>query len=87
MMQGQLIRTLSLLRPEDLFPAWRYADLLEDMDEIGPRETRRWKEGIYGLMVLWGLEADEVIIGSYGHAVSGAIDGKVGTPLTATNVS
>lgn len=56
-----LARTLSLLRPEDLFPAWRYADLLEDMGKISPREARRWKEGIFGLMVLWGLEPDEVL--------------------------
>jgi len=24
-------------------------------------EARRWKEGIYGLMVLWGLEPNEVV--------------------------
>ena len=54
--------TLSLLRPEDLFPAWRYVDLLEEMGEMHPREARRWKEGVYGLMVLWGMEPDDLLL-------------------------
>ena len=33
----------------------------EECCEIEPDEARLWKEGIYGLMVLWGLEPDEVV--------------------------
>ncbi len=35
--------------------------MMEECGEIEAGEARRWKEGIYGLMVLWGLEPDEVI--------------------------
>ena len=35
--------------------------MMEEWGEIEADEARRWKEGIYGLMVLWGLEADEVL--------------------------
>ena len=53
-------RTLALLKPADLFPAWKWIDMMEECGEIEADETRRWKEGIYGLMVLWKLEPDEV---------------------------
>ena len=53
-------RTLALLKPADLFPAWKWIDVMEERGEIGADEARRWKEGIYGLMVLWELEPDEV---------------------------
>ena len=52
-------RTLALLKPADLFPAWKWIDMMEQSGEIEAVETRRWKEGIYGLMVLWGLEPDD----------------------------
>ena len=35
--------------------------MMEQCGDIGAREAKRWKEGIYGLMLLWGLEPDEVI--------------------------
>ena len=52
MPQDTLTRTLALLKPDDLFPAWRYIDLMEPGGEIDPEEARRWKEGIYWLMRL-----------------------------------
>lgn len=55
-----IVATLAELRPEDLYATWRYADLLEEIGEMSPQEARRWKEGVFGLMVLWGLEPDEV---------------------------
>ncbi len=33
---------------------------MEECGEIETNEARRWKHGIYGLMVLWGLELGEV---------------------------
>ena len=48
-------RTLALLKPADLFPAWKWIDIMEECGEIEPGEAKRWKEGIYGLMVLWSL--------------------------------
>ncbi len=44
----------------DLFPAWKWIDMMEQGGEIAAGEARLWKQGIYGLMVLWGLEPDEV---------------------------
>ena len=29
--------------------------MMEECGEIEAGEAQRWKEGIYGLMVLWGL--------------------------------
>jgi len=34
--------------------------MMEECDEIEADEARLWKEGIYGLMVLWGLEQTDV---------------------------
>ena len=34
---------------------------MEQGGEIDLKEARRWKEGFYGLMSLWGLEADELL--------------------------
>ena len=48
--------TLALLKPADLFPTWKWIDMLEECREIKAGEARLWKEGLYGLMVLWGLE-------------------------------
>ncbi len=54
-------RTLALLKPADLYPAWQWIDMMEECGEIEAGEERRWKEGIYGLMVLWRLEPDHMI--------------------------
>ncbi len=35
--------------------------MMEQRGEMEAGEARRWKEGIYGLMVLCGLEPDEVL--------------------------
>ena len=56
-----LTRTLSMLRPADLYPAWKWLDLMERAGEMGGVEAQRGKRGIFGLMQLWGLEADEVV--------------------------
>ncbi len=54
-------RTLALLKPADLFPSWRWIDMMEWCGEMKAGEARLWKEGIYGLMVLWDLKPDEVV--------------------------
>ncbi len=54
-------RTVALLKPDDLFPAWKWIDIMEECGEIEADEARGWKKGIYGLMVMWGLEPDEVL--------------------------
>jgi len=61
MPQDTITRTLALLKPDDLFPAWKYIDLMEQQGELGADEARRWKEGIYGLMRLWGLEVGDLL--------------------------
>ena len=60
--QDTITCTLALLNPDDLFPAWRYIDMMEQQGEINREEAQRWKEGIYGLMQLWGLEADDLVM-------------------------
>ena len=61
-------RTLALLKPVDIFPAWKWINMMEESGEIEADEARRWKEGIYGLMVLWRLEPDEVVGAPVKHA-------------------
>ena len=60
MPQDEITRTLSLVKPDDLYPSWRLIDLLEETGRMGP-EAKRWKEGIYGLVMRWGLKPDELI--------------------------
>ena len=35
--------------------------MMERAGEMDASEARRWKEGIFGMMRLWGLEPDEVL--------------------------
>ena len=35
--------------------------MMEECGEIEADEAKRWKEGIYGLMVLWELEPADVL--------------------------
>jgi hypothetical protein len=56
-----IFRTPALLKPADLFPAWKWIDIMEECGEMDTDEGQLWKEGIYGLMVLWGMEAGEVL--------------------------
>lgn len=51
----------SYLRPQDLWPSWQAIDLQEQTGDLSPTDAKRWNEGIYGLIVLWGLEPDELI--------------------------
>jgi hypothetical protein len=51
-------RTLAMLRPDELWPAWRWADLMERHGHMAPAGAKRWKDGVYGLMQLWGLERE-----------------------------
>ena len=53
--------TLAELRPDDLYAAWRRADLMEDRGEIAADEARWWKVGVYGLMQAWDLSPHEVL--------------------------
>jgi hypothetical protein len=57
----QISRTLSIMKPEDLWPSWRLIDTMEQHGRMSSKEAERWKEGIFGLMKLWGLEPDEVL--------------------------
>ena len=41
-------RTLALLKPDDVFPAWKWIALTEAAGEIEAGEARRWKEGSTG---------------------------------------
>jgi len=34
---------------------------MEECGEIEADEARQWKDGVYSLMVLWGLEPGEVL--------------------------
>ena len=54
MLSDALTRTLSMLKPADLYPAWKWIDLMERAGEMGGVEAQRWKRGIFGLMELWG---------------------------------
>ena len=54
---------MALLRPDDLFVVWRLVDSLELAGEMAAEDAVRWKHGVYGLMMLWGLEPD-VVVGS-----------------------
>ena len=56
-----LARTLAMLQPDDIYPLWRYIDLMEQCGEADAHEAKRWKDGIFGLMELWELEPDHVI--------------------------
>ncbi len=44
--------TLALLRPDDLFPVWCLIDSLEQAGEMAAEDAVRWKQGIFGRMVL-----------------------------------
>ena len=53
--------TVTLLRPDDLFPVWCLVDSLEQAGEMAAEDAIRWNHGIYGLMMLWGLEPDDLV--------------------------
>ena len=40
---------------------WCLVDSLEQAGEMASEDTVRWKHGIYGLMMLWGLEPDDLV--------------------------
>jgi len=44
MLQDTITRTLALLKPDDLFPAWKCIDLMEQQGEIDPEEARRCEQ-------------------------------------------
>ena len=53
--------TLALLKPDDLWPAWRLIDAMEPHGHMPADEAQQWKDGIFGLMRRWGLEPDDVV--------------------------
>ena len=53
--------TLRLLKPEDLYPVWSTVDLMERLCVMSVEEATRWKQGVLGLMMLWGLEPDDLL--------------------------
>ena len=57
----EVARTLSRLQPDDLWPTWCRIHELEELGAIDPKEAVRWKHGIFGLMVLWDLEPDDLV--------------------------
>ncbi len=57
----EIPESLALLRPDDLFPVWCLVDSLEQAGEMGAEDAVRLKRGVFGLMMLWGLEPDDLI--------------------------
>ena len=57
----EIPESLALLRPDDLFPVWCLVDSLEQAGEMAAEDAVRSKHGIYGLMMLWGLEPDDLV--------------------------
>ena len=53
-------KTLALLEPDDLWPAWRLIDLEERDGEMDTAEAKRWREGIFELMLRWGLAPEHL---------------------------
>ncbi len=56
-----ITRALALLTPDDLFPVWRFVDLMERRGEMSPDEAVQWKDGVFVLMLMWGLEPDDLV--------------------------
>ena len=54
-------KTLALLEPDDLWPAWQMIDLEERDGEMDTAEAKRWREGIFKLMLRWGLEPESLV--------------------------
>ena len=52
--------TLALLEPDDLWPAWRFVDLLEKAGEMDADEAQQWRDGIFGLMRRWNLKPEHL---------------------------
>ena len=48
--------TLRLLHPGELSHLWSFVNRLERVGDISPAAATRWKDGIFELMVLRGLE-------------------------------
>ena len=55
-----LANELAALEPEDIFSTWCHVDHLEQLGEISAEEATCLKHGIFGLMVLWDLEPDDL---------------------------
>jgi hypothetical protein len=58
MMRSEMDWTLSLLKPEELQPAWRYIDTLERLGALDPAEAALWRDGLFERMVAWGIEPE-----------------------------
>ena len=56
-----ITQALVLLTPDDLFPVWRFVDSMERRGEMGADEAVQWKDGVFVLMVMWGLEPDDLV--------------------------
>ena len=44
-----------------VYCSWRTIDLLESNGKMDPPEAKRWKEGLFRLMLRWGLESNDLI--------------------------
>ena len=55
-----IAESLRLIRPEELYPLWSCVDLMDQLGEMSPEEAILWKQGIFGLMVLWELEPEDL---------------------------
>lgn len=53
--------TLAVLRPDELWAAWRLIDMDEQSGCIPTEQAQQWKEGIFELMLRWGLEPGELV--------------------------
>jgi hypothetical protein len=59
--RDEITATLARLKPDDLYPAWKWIDLMEQHGRMDPAEAQRWKDGIFGLMERWGLGPEDVM--------------------------
>ena len=56
-----ITRALALLTPNDLFPVWRFVNLMERNGDMSANEAVQWKDGVFALMVMWGLEPEDLV--------------------------
>jgi len=60
-LQSDFTQTRVLPTAKDLYPTFRRVDLMERRVEMAGEGFITWKHGIFGLMVLWGLEPGELV--------------------------
>ncbi len=59
-MDSPNIETIELLKPAELFAAWRYFDRMEQQGELDPVTARRCKRAVFERMLDLGLKPDDI---------------------------